>query len=770
MAFKIKDGVQVGTVTVFNSSGVLQVNAPTATVLQTARTINGTSFNGSADITITVPIATGVSGLGTGVATFLATPSSANLASAVTDETGSGALVFANTPTLVTPALGAATATSINGLTISATTGTLTIANSKTLTASNTLTFTGNDSSSVAFGGGGTVAYTANKLNVFAATTSAELAGIISDEQGSGALVFATSPTLTTPNIGAATATSITANSGNMVVNAAAGNNSVNLVPTGTGTVDVGSKRITSLAEPTQATDAATKGYVDTVAEGLHIHEACNVATTNTLAVLSGGTVTYNNGTAGVGATLTLSNALNTIDGITLANNMRIMVKDEAATANNGIYVRTSATVLTRATDFDTAAEIAGGDFVFVEDGTAYNNTAFVQTEEVVTVGTTPCLFQQFSGAGTFTAGNGLTLTGTTFDVVGTADRITANANSIDIASTYVGQNTITTLGTIATGTWNGSVVGPTYGGTGVNNGTKTITLGGNFTHTGAHTLGLTTTANTSVTLPTTGTLATLTGAETLTNKTIAAGSNTITGLTNANLSGAAGITNANLANSTVTVNGSSIALGASGTVTANTTNALVLKFDTGTTADTDIYTFNGSAAKTVDIKAGTNITLGKTAGVITINAATLTEADTLQTVTGRGNTTTTDVQLNGGSLVLAPATVAKIFKKAVTTTLSANTATLIDSWSTATYRSAKYYIQATQGSKYYSAEINVLHDGSTAYITEFAVLENNAMLWNATTPWTATIVSNTLTLAATISDAATTNVVFQIERTLFAV
>jgi len=89
-------------------------------------------------------------------------------------------------------------------------------------------------------------------------------------------------------------------------------------------------------------------------------------------------------------------------------------------------------------------------------------------------------------------------------------------------------QTSITTLGTIGTGTWQGTVVGPTYGGTGVNNGSKTITLGGSFTHTGAHTLGLTTTANTSVTLPTTGTLATLAGTETFTNKTLT--SPTITG------------------------------------------------------------------------------------------------------------------------------------------------------------------------------------------------------------------------------------------------
>ena len=116
-------------------------------------------------------------------------------------------VVYSTSPTLVTPVLGVAAATSVNkvAITAPATSATLTLADGKTLTISNTLTMTGTDASSVAFGAGGTVAYTGNKLSVFASTTSLELAGVISDETGSGALVFGTSPALTTPTITSAT-------------------------------------------------------------------------------------------------------------------------------------------------------------------------------------------------------------------------------------------------------------------------------------------------------------------------------------------------------------------------------------------------------------------------------------------------------------------------------------------------------------------------------------------------------------------------------------
>jgi len=182
---------------------------------------------------------------------------------------------------------------------------------------------------------------------------------------------------------------------------------------------------LTSVAvtqDPTSALQLATKQYVDSVAEGLHVHASCAAATPNTLASLTGGTVTYNNGTAGVGATLTLSVALTTLDGYTLQNGDRVLVKNEATQANNGIYTwATGGTVLTRATDFDTAIEIASGDFTFITNGTLYAGTGWVQTQSVTTIGTDAIIWQQFSGAGTYTAGTGLTLTGTQFSITNTS-------------------------------------------------------------------------------------------------------------------------------------------------------------------------------------------------------------------------------------------------------------------------------------------------------------------------------------------------------------
>ena len=196
-------------------------------------------------------------------------------------------------------------------------------------------------------------------------------------------------------------------------------NGNISLSPNGSGTVDVGTSRITSVTDPSGAQDAATKAYVDAVKTGLDIKDSVVMATTADL------NYTYSNGSSGVGATLTAAgNGVVTIDGIgTATANERVLVKNQDDAEENGIYyVSTvsgaSATlVLTRTTDTDTASEFSSGSFTFVEKGTANADAGFVMTQDTaITFGTTEVTWAQFSGAGSFTDGNALTKTGNTLD------------------------------------------------------------------------------------------------------------------------------------------------------------------------------------------------------------------------------------------------------------------------------------------------------------------------------------------------------------------
>ena len=282
-----------------------------------------------------------------------------------------------------------------------------------------------------------------------------------------------------------------------------------------TADISLGGFKITNLATPVASTDACTKGYADSLSSGLDVKASCRAASTANVSA----TYTATGGTSARGQ---ITAAPNTLDGVTLAANDRILLKNQTTGAQNGIYVVStvgtgSNGVWDRATDFDTDAEVTAGAFTFVEEGTANSDSGWVlTTNNPIVIGGasgTALTFTQFSSAGAYIAGNGLTLTGNTFDVVGTSNRISVAADSIDIAATYVGQTSITTLGTIGTGTWNGALIGATYGGTGVNNGSNTITIGGNvstggaLTFSGAFGTTFTVTGTTSLTLPTSGTV-----------------------------------------------------------------------------------------------------------------------------------------------------------------------------------------------------------------------------------------------------------------------
>lgn len=202
---------------------------------------------------------------------------------------------------------------------------------------------------------------------------------------------------------------------------------------------------------PTDDNHAATKGYVDAARAGLDVKQSVRAATT---------------GAINLSTDLENGDTLDTT--VTLATGDRVLVKNQGTASENGIYVVQASGAAVRATDFDGTGEVSGGAFTFVEEGTVNADSGWVVTSNgPIAVGTDAITWAQFSGAGQITAGNGLTKSGNTIDAVGTADRITVNADSIDIAATYVGQTSIVTLGTVTTGTWSASTIAVNKGGTG---------------------------------------------------------------------------------------------------------------------------------------------------------------------------------------------------------------------------------------------------------------------------------------------------------------
>lgn len=363
------------------------------------------------------------------------------------------------------------------------------------------------------------------------------------------------------------------------------------------GTLTFSSGTVTGLATPSAATDAATKAYVDSLSQGLDPKGSVRAATTAAGTLAS----SFANGSV--------------IDGVTLVTGDRILVKNQAAPAENGIYTVNAAGAPTRAVDMDAWTEVPGA-FVFIEEGTSLADTGWVcSSNQGGTLNTTAITFVQFSGAGTYTAGTGLTLSGTQFSL------------TTPVTATNGG------TGLSAYGTGN-QLLGMNSGATALEY--KTVTQGTGITV--ANAAGSITITNAGVTSAVAGTgigVSGATGAVTITNNGVTGITGTANQITasastgSVTLSLPASVTTTNLTLSGLTAN-SFLYSGTAGllTTTAAPTNGQLLIGSTG------------AAPVAAALTQGSGITVTNGAGSITIaNAGVTSITGTANQITASGST-----------------------------------------------------------------------------------------------------------------------------------
>jgi hypothetical protein len=489
----------------------------------------------------------------------------------------------------------------------------------------------------------------------------------------------------------------------------------INLVPGANGNVNVNSTYINNVLSPQQATDAANKSYVDSVASG--VRPTLSVVLTSTATLNA---YTYNNGTAGVGATITLNTpAPLFLEGQTVTAGMRVLIKDEvgANAPYNGIYVCTTqgtpsvAAVLTRATDFDLSTEVPS-TYTFAE----YSNAGFVCiTPDTPTpvIGTTDIIWTQFSEAGAYQAGQGMTLTSQVFNVNPDNDTIYVNGSNkiaikpganlpnVNIQSANIGNLAVTGNTTVANITASGTT-------------TTNNLVSNNTTTTGNTTSGNLITTGTTYSNAIVG------------NSTVTNGNTTTTGTTISGNTITIGSTTTNVMNATTTV------------TTGNTTSGNVISLGNTTTLGTTIT--NGLVTNTATISG----TLG--ANTIVANTSTTTGNSTSGNVVSLGNTTTlgtttTNAIVSNTSTTVGNSTSGNVISLGTTTTnaLVSNTTT-------------------TTGNTTSGNVISLGNTTTAGTTTTNAIVSNTSTTTGNSTSGNVVSLGNTTTLGTTTTNAIVSN------------
>ena len=392
---------------------------------------------------------------------------------------------------------------------------------------------------------------------------------------------------------------------------------------------------VTGVATPVNGSDVVPLSYLQNVIAGIEWKAEAVAATTTDL-----GSVTYANGTAGVGATITANaNGALTIDGYSPAVGSRVLIKNETTGAYNGIYTvtnagsGTAAFVLTRAIDANTSADLNNAT-LYITNGTVNANTAWTQTVANPTLGTTTITFVQTAGSGTYSAGTGLTLTGSTFSItnVGTAGTY-GSSTSVPVFTTNAqGQVTAVTPTAIAfpvtsvTGTGAGISVSPTTGAVVVSNTGVTSAVAG----TGISVSG----ATGAVTFANTGVLSFSGGTTGLTPATATTGAVT--------LAGTLGTGNGGTGSASAPTAGQLLVGQTGGTYTPFTVTT-----GTGISTTTGSGTFQINNTGVTSNVAGTGITVSSATGASTISITNVGTAGTYGSVT-----TNAQGQVTSGSVI----------------------------------------------------------------------------------------------------------------------